>query len=84
MTASRFLTTPGLTAETGKRFYDKLYCDEYEPLYAGKYLSIDVETGKAGLGNTLSEAVAEAKKLSPDGFFFTLRIGYPTAVIYRR
>jgi len=79
---NRFLSNRNLASEIGKRFYDKLYRDEYEVLYPGKYVSIDVETGKAGVGSTLTQAIDAVQKVAPEGYFYSFRIGHP--ITYRR
>jgi len=84
MVPAKYLRYPGLTNEVGKRIYDERYRQKYEPLHEGKYISIDVESGEAGLGDSLDEAMKAAREVAPNGWFYSFRIGYPNAFRVRR
>lgn len=43
----------------------------------GKYLAIEVESGKYFLGETMIEAMDKAKERFPDKLFYFVRIGSP-------
>jgi hypothetical protein len=83
MPATKYLTQPGLTVEIGKKIYNERYRDQYEPLHNGKFLAIDVESGVAALGETSSEAMLAGRMAVPDGWFYLMRVGFPTAFVHR-
>ena len=68
-----------LAAEMGRRIYAEKYRQIYEPEHIGKFLDIDIESGLAGLGDSPEEARVTAKAVAPGGFFYLVRIGFPTA-----
>ena len=70
-------------AELGQRIYDEKYRQMYEPQDKGKFLAIDLESGIAALGRTSNDAMAEGKKAAPGGFFYVVRIGFPTTFVLR-
>ena len=62
----------------GRRIYDEKYRQKFEPEHRGKFLAIDIESGLAGFGDSSSEAMAAGRKAAPGGFFYMVRIGFPT------
>lgn len=69
-------------AEKGKEIYKKLK-DQLEPLYKGKIMVIEVDSGDYFLGNTLTEADTQARTKYPDKVFYGIKIGYPAVYRYR-
>ena len=63
-------------AERGRRIYAQKYQAEFEKKYRDKFAEIDLDTEKAYVGDTEHAAWAVAHKDAPNGFFYTVRIGY--------
>jgi hypothetical protein len=61
-------------AAAGERLYRKL-APSYEREY-GKYLAIDVDTGKAYLASSPQDALRLAENADPAGSFHLVRIGF--------
>ena len=61
-------------AAAGERLYRKL-APSYEREY-GKYLAIDVDSGKAYLAASPQEALRLAEDADPTGSFHLVRIGF--------
>ena len=61
-------------AKKGAAIYEKVK-NQYEPASNGKFLAIEVESGKIYMGNTSGEAMERAKADSPDKLFYLVRIG---------
>lgn len=66
-------------AEKGKLIYSRIK-SQYEQKYMGKYLAIDINSGKTYLGETSSDAALAGEKENPDTLYYLLRIGYETAL----
>lgn len=66
-------------SEKGEEIYKRLK-DQLEPLYKGKIMAIEINSGDYFIGDTLSEACTKAKQKYPDKIFHFIRIGYP--VVY--
>jgi len=73
------LNDPKQIAELGESIYARLYRAEYEQKHAGRYAAIDIDNESATIGQTASEALANAKLKSPHGFFHLIRVGHPAA-----
>lgn len=67
----------------GQKIYEKIK-DQYEPNENGKYLAIEVESGKVYFGQNGIEVTELAKKEYPDRVFFLMKIGYTTAEMMLR
>ncbi len=65
-------------AEKGVAIYEKIK-GEYEPKYNGKFLAIDVSSGKTYMADTSGEAIEKAKDENPDTLFYLVRIGFDVA-----
>lgn len=70
-------------AEMGQRIYDEKYRPTLEPEQNGKFLAVDLESGTASLGRSSTEAMAAGKKAAPSGFFYVVRVGFPTTFVLR-
>lgn len=62
-------------AREGERIYGSIK-DQYEPQDQGKFLAIDINSGKAYLGQTSSKAVELARQAHPGTIFYVVKIGY--------
>lgn len=65
-------------AEEGMRVYERIKI-QYEPKEKGKFLAIDIDSGKAYLGNTSAEALNLARKKHPQKVFYVVKIGFNVA-----
>ena len=70
-------------AEVGQKMYDEKFRATLEPQEFGKYLALDLESGSAALGKSSTEAMAAGKKVAPGGFFYVIRVGFPTTFVLR-
>lgn len=61
-------------AAAGERLYQRM-APTYEQDY-GKFLAIDVDTGKAYLANSPQEALKLAENDNPQGSFHLVKIGF--------
>lgn len=68
---------PNEIARKGEEIYEKNLKDKIEKDYYGKFVAIEVETGKYFLGETLDEASNKAKKKYPDKINYIKKIGFP-------
>jgi hypothetical protein len=71
-------SNPKEISERGEQIYTRLYRAEYEQKYLGEYVAINLADESSTLGKTASEALAEAKRKSPHGFFHLIRVGHPS------
>ncbi|MEK7171473.1 MAG: hypothetical protein AAB739_01055 [Patescibacteria group bacterium] len=68
-------------AEEGKKIYEKIKKD-YEPNKNGKFLAIEIDSGKTYLGSTSLEALEVARSTHPDKVFYVVRIGFNFAEMF--
>ena len=73
------LNNPKDISAVGEAIYDRLYRSEYEAKHAGAYVAINIVDESSTLGKTASEALSEAKKKHPTGFFHLIRVGHAGA-----
>ena len=64
-------------AEVGQRIYDERLRKKLEPRYAGKIVTIEVDSGDYFVGDTLREAIQKARKRYPEEVFYSVKVGYP-------
>jgi len=69
------LSSPKELAERGEKIYLEKYKAEFETRYPGKFVAIDVGTAKTYVADTPEEAVQQARKDSPKGFFHLIKVG---------
>jgi hypothetical protein len=63
-------------SEEGERiYYDKLK-PILEPEYRGKIIAIEIESGDYFIGDSVIEALTQARKVYPDRLFHFMRIGF--------
>lgn len=81
----QFISLPTIStidfAKKGKEIYQKISKDAEKKHY-GKFLAIEVESGKYFLGETQEEAVKKAKKRFPTKIFYFIKIGFPGVVTF--
>lgn len=65
-------------AERGGAIYEGIK-QEFEPKHLGKFLAIEIASGKTYLGDASSEAVEQARKAHPGTVFYVVKIGYSAA-----
>lgn len=73
--------TPNSIAEKGETLYREKFQTEYEQKYPGKYLAIDVNTGKPYVADTPEQAVENLLKESPSAYYHVVRVG--SSGVYR-
>lgn len=67
--------TPKQLAEKGEAIYKAKYQQEYERVYPGKYVAIDIGTEKAFVADTPEGAIELLEKENPKAFFHLVRVG---------
>ena len=65
-------------AEKGATIYERVK-DNYGQEEKGKFVAIEVESGKVYLGCTSAEALEIARKNHPDKVFYVVKIGFDFA-----
>lgn len=60
----------------GQAIYETKLKNELERENLGKFVSIDVETQKYFIGDSIEDALQKAKTEFPNKIFYTARIGY--------
>ncbi len=66
---------PKQLAEKGEAIYKQKYQKEYERLYPGKFVAIDLSTEKAFVAETPEDAVQALQKENPKSFFHLVKVG---------
>ena len=66
-------------ASLGRKLYDERHREGLEEKHRGKFVAIDVTTGKAYMAEHSEDALEKAYNSSADGFFYLIRIGFPAA-----
>lgn len=66
-------------ARRGMEIYERLYRRDYESKWHGRFVAIDIVSEKAFVADHSEEAMAEARKASPQGLFYLIRIGSRSA-----
>lgn len=70
-------------ADEGKKIYEQIK-EQYEPHENGKFLAIEVESGKSYVGITTVEALEKARNSHPDKVFYVTRIGFNFAEMFAK
>ena len=73
------ISRPREMAEKGIEIYARKYKAEYEQKYFGKFLTIDLKSEKAYLGDSDNATLRAALQDAPNSLFYTLRIGFRAA-----
>lgn len=74
---AKMSSNPKQLAEKGEAIYNEKYREEYERLHPGKYVAIDLGSGKAFVADTPEGAVVLLQKESPRSFFHLIKVGSP-------
>ena len=71
--------SPQIVADDGERIYREKFQAEYERLYHGKFVAVDVDSEEATIADSPDEALERAKQLHPTGVFHLIRVGFKSA-----
>ena len=72
-----FTTSTEELIQKGEKLYEEKLKDKLEKKHLGKFVAIEVDSGKFFVGETLEEALERAKKEFPDKIFHSIKIGSP-------
>lgn len=67
-------------AETAEQLYQDRFKNQLEISSSGSFVAIDPVTARYFLGETLSEAVENARREVPNGLFHVIRVGHASAI----
>ena len=73
------VSTPGKIVQEANRIYKERFQEDYERKHKGKYVAIDVRTGRAYLGSSSDDALRQARGEAPYGVFHLIRVGFRSA-----
>lgn len=76
---SSSIIDPQEVARKGEKTYKKVK-DKLEKKYFGKFVAVEVESGKYFLGSDQIEAIKKAKQQFPKSIFYIARIGFRGAI----
>lgn len=65
-------------AEEGAKIYERVKAD-FDPKEKGKFLAIEIGSGKVYLGDTSAAALELARTNHPDTVFYVVKIGFDVA-----
>jgi hypothetical protein len=68
-------STPKEIVEAGEKIYRERYQADYETKHLGKFVAIDVKTGKSYLGDTSSQTLQAAHADEPSSLFHLIKVG---------
>jgi alpha-galactosidase len=77
---SPLVSNPKAIAELGERIYREQYKDSYEREHPGKFVAIDIATGKAYMADAPEVALETARTASPNGVFHLIQVGFSGAI----
>lgn len=63
-----------IVADRGERIYQDMYQDEYESIFAGQCVVIEVLTKRAYVAHSAAGAIIKAKTEDPNGLFHLIKI----------
>lgn len=63
------------SADRAIEIYERKYKEEFEKLYRGKFVVIDLHSEEAYVHDSSAGAYQEARKDAPLGLFYLLRVG---------
>lgn len=72
-----FVPSTAELIQKGQKYYEEELKTKLEKKYLGKFVAIEVGSGKYFIGDTLEEALEKAKKKFPDKIFHSIKIGSP-------
>ena len=68
-------SNPKQLAEKGETIYKNKYQSEFERLYPGRFVAIDLATEKAYVADTPEGAVEILQSENPNAFFHLIKVG---------
>jgi hypothetical protein len=77
MLARTHYSSDQLVAERGEHIYQERFKTEYENIYNGQHVAIDILTKRAYVAAFPHEALDKAKAAAPDGLFHVMKIESP-------
>lgn len=80
MTTKTMPASPEQIVEMGEAIYRETLKERLEASNKGEYVAIDVLTGNSYLGKYGEIALIEARRKSPYGVFYLIRIGGPVSL----
>jgi hypothetical protein len=63
----------------GRELYERRIRAQVEPEHEGRFLVVDVESGKYALADDELEAFDRASAQTPEGVLYLIRVGQPAA-----
>ena len=73
--------SPQSIAEKGEAIYREKYQEEYERVFPGQFVAINIESGAAFIAETPEKAIENARASSPKGLLHLIKIG--SSGVYR-
>jgi hypothetical protein len=70
---------PQEIAKAGQEIYERKYRANYEPVYSGQFVVIDVKSEEVFVAPHPEEAIKKARLKSPTGIFHLIKVGSPGA-----
>lgn len=74
--------------QKGQKYYEEKLKNKLEKKHLGKFVVIEVDSGKYFIGDTLEETLGKARKKFPEKIFHSIKIGSPgvftSSGIYRK
>jgi hypothetical protein len=61
--------------EAGRRIYRQRYQSDFEALYPGRIVAIEVESERAFVGDSIEEALEHGRDAYPGSLFYFMKIG---------
>jgi hypothetical protein len=74
------ISNPKAMAELGEKIYREQYKEAFEQDHYGKFVAIDISTGKAYLAEAPETALENARSDSPHGMFHLIQVGFSGAI----
>ncbi len=73
------VSAPDKIAREANRIYEEKFRKDYERRHKGKYVAIDIRTGRAYRDSSSDGALKKARKEAPHGVFHLIRVGFRSA-----
>ncbi len=74
----RLQMAPSEITQKGEQIYKEKLKPDFEIKYPGKYVAIEVKSGKYFMDDYLIDALQKARKKFPNEVFYSVRVGSPT------
>lgn len=66
---------PLKAAERGEEIYQRKYKSDFEHLYPGKFVAINIATENAYVGDSPEDAITKAQEAREKGMFHLIKVG---------